>query len=209
MFYRFNDFFKEAFNPSLLKDDGRSMKQALQRGLEEFLTSIGYDFAQELRATSLRVESFIEKLLLEVEQLLEGSIADINKDISFHSYEKRAWKSIEFANAFENLEAHLFKKALGYFKNPKSFFERNEKRLMMEELEVILSPLANSYVEEGSQRLKEHYQEVMNAEIQTLKEQMARECLDYYEGLRAALSDETSISNLEETERKLEELLSK
>lgn len=209
VFYRFNDFFKEAFNPSLLKDDGRSMKQALQRGLEEFLTSIGYDFAQELRATSLRIESFIEKLLLEVEQLLEGSIADINKDISFHSYEKRAWKSIEFANAFENLEAHLFKKALGYFKNPKSFFERNEKRLMMEELEVILSPLANSYVEEGSQRLKEHYQEVMNAEIQTLKEQMARECLDYYEGLRAALSDETSISNLEETELKLEELLSK
>ncbi len=209
VFYRFNDFFKEAFNPSLLKDDGRSMKQALQRGLEEFLTSIGYDFAQELRATSLRIESFIEKLLLEVEQLLEGSIADINKDISFHSYEKRAWKSIEFANAFENLEAHLFKKALGYFKNPKSFFERNEKRLMMEELEVILSPIANSYVEEGSQRLKEHYQEVMKVEIQTLKEQMARECQDYYEGLRAALSDETSISNLEETGRKLEELLSK
>lgn len=209
VFFRFNDFFKEAFNPSLLKDDGRSMKQALQRGLEEFLTSIGYDFAQELRATSLRIESFIGKLVVEVEQLLEGSIADINKDISFHSYEKRAWKSLEFNNAFENLEAPLFKKALSYFKNPKSFFERNEKRLMMEELEAILSPLANSYVEEGSQRLKEHYQEMMNSEIRQLKEQMSRECVDYYEGLRAALSDKTSISMLEETEIKLEELLSK
>jgi small GTP-binding protein len=209
VFYRFNDFFKEAFNPSLLKDDGRSMKQALQRGLEEFLTSIGYDFAQELRATSLRIESFIEKLLVEVEQLVEGSIAEINKDISFQSYEKRAWKSIEFNNAFENLEAALFKKALSYFKNPKSFFERNEKRLMMEELEAILSPLANSYVEEGSDRLKEHYQEVMHTEIHQLKEQISRECLDYYEGLRAALSDETSISILEETEIKLQELLSK
>ncbi len=209
VFYRFNDFFKEAFNPSLLKDDGRSMKQALQRGLEEFLTSIGYDFAQEFRATSLRIESFIEKLLLEVEQLIESSIADINTDISFHSYEKRAWKSIEFNNAFENLEAQLFKKAMSYFKNPKSFFERNEKRLMMDELEAILSPLANSYVEEGSQRLKEHYQKVMNSEIRYLKEQINRECLDYYEGLRAALNDETSINMLEETEIKLEELISK
>lgn len=207
VFYRFNDFFKDAFNPSLLKDDGRSMKQALQRGLEEFLTSIGYDFAQELRATSLRIESFIGKLVLEVEQFLEGSIADINKDISFHSYEKRAWKSIEFNNAFDNLEASLFKKALSYFKNPKSFFERNEKRLMMEELEAILSPLAINYVEEGSHRLKEHYLEVMNSEIRQLKEQISRECHDYYEGLRAALSDETSISMLEETENKLEELL--
>lgn len=207
VFYRFNDFFKDAFNPSLLKDDGRSMKQALQRGLEEFLTSIGYDFAQELRATSLRIESFIGKLVLEVEQFLEGSITDINKDISFHSYEKRAWKSIEFNNAFDNLEASLFKKALSYFKNPKSFFERNEKRLMMEELEAILSPLAINYVEEGSHRLKEHYQEVMNSEIRQLKEQISRECHDYYEGLRAALSDETSISMLEETENKLEELL--
>ncbi|MCM3599843.1 dynamin family protein [Robertmurraya korlensis] len=209
VFYRFNDFFKEAFNPSLLKDDGRSMKQALQRGLEEFLTSIGYDFAQELRATSLRIESFIGKLVVEVEQQLEGSIGEINKDISFHSYEKRTWKSIEFHNAFENLEASLFKKALSYFKNPKSFFERNDKRLMMEELEAILSPLANSYVEEGSQRLKEHYQTVMNSEIDQLKEQISRECLDYYKGLRSALNDETSINMLEETEIKLEELLRK
>jgi small GTP-binding protein len=207
VFYRFHDFFKEAFNPSLLKDDGRSMKHALQRGLEEFLTSIGYDFAQELRATSLRIESFIGRLMKEFEQLLEDSMAGINKDLSFTSYELGAWKSIEFKNAFENLEPQLFKKALSYFKNPKSFFERNEKRLMMEELEAVLSPLAVRYVEEGCQRLKEHYQEVMTTEMNQLKEKISRECFDYYEGLRAALSDETSIGVLEEIETKLEELL--
>jgi hypothetical protein len=49
----------------------------------------------------------------------------------------------------------------------------------------------------------------MHTEIHQLKEQISRECLDYYEGLRAALSDETSISILEETEIKLQELLSK
>lgn len=208
VFYRFSDFFKEAFNPSILKDDGRNIKQALQRALEEFLTSVGYDFAQELRATSLRIESFIGKLLKEVEQKLGGSIKDINKDLSFTSYEIRAMKSVEFKNAFEDLEAALFKKAMSHFKNPKSFFERNEKRFMMEELEVILTPFANRFVEEGSQRLKVHYQQVLNSEISVLKEKFSRESFEYYEGLRAALSDQTSIDSLEEIDMKLEDLLS-
>lgn len=207
VFYRFSDFFKEAFNPSILKDDGRNLKHALQRALEEFLTSVGYDFAQELRATSLRIESFIGKVLNEVEQSLEASIKDINKDLSFTSYELRAMKSVEFKNAFEGLDASLFKRALSHFKNPKSFFERNEKKIMMEELEVILTPFANSFVQEGNQRLKEHYQEALNREIVGMKEKFRRESFDYYEGLRAALSDHTSIDTLEEIDRKLEEIL--
>ena len=63
VFLRFSDFLKEAFNPALLKDDGRNLKKALQSALEEFLEDFGYDFAQEMRATTLRIEAFIGKLI--------------------------------------------------------------------------------------------------------------------------------------------------
>ena len=63
VFYRFGDFFKESFNPAVLKDDGRNLKKAVKDALEVFLKDFGFDFAQELRATTLRIESFIGKLL--------------------------------------------------------------------------------------------------------------------------------------------------
>ena len=61
VFFRFGDFFKEAFNPAALRDDGRNLKKALQAALDELLESLGFDFAQELRATTVRLDVFAEK----------------------------------------------------------------------------------------------------------------------------------------------------
>jgi small GTP-binding protein len=63
VFLRFGDFFKEAFNPAALRDDGRNLKKALQSALEELLESLGFDFAQELRATTVRLDNFAGKVL--------------------------------------------------------------------------------------------------------------------------------------------------
>ena len=62
VFYRFSDFFKEAFNPSQLQHNSRIQ---LRKSLDELLDATGYDFAQEMRATSLRLEKYTEKLLHE------------------------------------------------------------------------------------------------------------------------------------------------
>ncbi|RDF38904.1 dynamin family protein, partial [Acinetobacter baumannii] len=61
LFFRFNELYNLAFNPSVLKEDGRNMKQALQGCLTDLMRSISYDLAQELRATTLRLEKFINK----------------------------------------------------------------------------------------------------------------------------------------------------
>lgn len=50
VFLRFNDFFKNAFNPSVLKDDGRNLPKVLQSSLSELIEQLGFDLAQELRA---------------------------------------------------------------------------------------------------------------------------------------------------------------
>jgi small GTP-binding protein len=162
VFLRFNDFFKESFNPSVLKDDGRNLKKALHGALEEFLLSVGYDFAQELRATSLRMDAYLRKVLGEYHQTISGSLCEINKEltVSFRTHQQN--QSLEFANAFDHLNRDLFQKALSSFKNPKAFFEKNEKKKMMDDLYELLQGPADEYLQIEGQKLSELYQQLLN-----------------------------------------------
>ena len=65
VFLRFTDFFKESFNPAVIKDDGQDLKLVLKKSLRNLLDSLGFDLAQEMRATALRSEIFVNKLLKE------------------------------------------------------------------------------------------------------------------------------------------------
>ncbi|HYK73931.1 MAG TPA: Dynamin family protein, partial [Pseudoneobacillus sp.] len=162
VFLRFNDFFKESFNPSVLQDDGRNLKKALRSSLEEFLASIGYDFAQELRATLLRMDSFLRKQLEEYHNRLLDQLIAINNQIMITLPEFNQDRQIEFVNAFDHLNRELFQKALSTFKNPKSFFEKNEKKMMMEELHQLLQMPADEYLQNEGQKLNQFYLKLLH-----------------------------------------------
>ncbi|WP_442594403.1 dynamin family protein [Neobacillus sp. D3-1R] len=157
VFLRFSDFFKESFNPAVLQDDGRNLKKALRAALEEFLSSIGYDFAQELRATSLRMDSFIRKQLEEFHTRLSDQLTGVNKQMHITALKFNQNRQLEFANAFDHLNRDMFQKALSTFKNPKAFFEKNEKKMMSEELHEVLQAPSDEYLQNGGQRLNEFY----------------------------------------------------
>jgi small GTP-binding protein len=162
VFLRFNDFFKESFNPAVLKEDGRNMKKALNGALEEFLLSIGYDFAQELRATSLRMDAFLRKQLREFHHSLSMSLNEVNKEISISIRDVQSNRQLEFINAFDHLDRAIFHKALGTFKNPKAFFEKNEKKKMTDELYDILQQPTDEYLKVEGQKLSILYKEILN-----------------------------------------------
>jgi small GTP-binding protein len=162
VFLRFNDFFKESFNPAVLKDDGRNMKKALNGALEEFLLSLGYDFAQELRATSLRMDAFLRKQLREFHYSLSSSLIEINKEISISIREVQTNRQLEFTNAFDQVDRALFQKAMSTFKNPKAFFEKNEKKKMTDELYEILQKPTDEYLKVEGQKLSLLYKEILN-----------------------------------------------
>jgi small GTP-binding protein len=162
VFLRFNDFFKESFNPAVLKDDGRNMKKALNGALEEFLLSMGYDFAQELRATSLRMDAFLRKQLREFHHSLSNSLNEVNKEISISIREVQSNRQLEFTNAFDHVNRAMFHKALATFKNPKAFFEKNEKKKMTDELYDILQQPTDEYLTVEGQKLITLYKEILN-----------------------------------------------
>ncbi|EKN69539.1 dynamin family protein [Neobacillus bataviensis LMG 21833] len=207
VFLRFGDFFKEAFNPSTLRDDGRNLKKALQTALDEFLESLGYDFAQEMRATTVRLDRFMGRLLMDYQIGLHRNLLEINQDLSFSAFEKSESMEINFSSAFIDIDQQIFAKAMSYFKNPRSFFEKNEKKLMSDELNHILSGLADSYLKQESGRLNTHYATELNSEFACLVTQTSEEAADFYLSLLSALEGGVSIELLTGIQQRLLEEL--
>ncbi|MEH6992402.1 dynamin family protein [Neobacillus drentensis] len=205
VFLRFGDFFKEAFNPASLRDDGRNLKKALQSALDEMLESLGFDFAQELRATTVRLDSFARKVLTDYHTELSRGMKEINKDLSFAPYEMKYEGEIEFPLAFSQLNKQLFTKALSYFKNPKSFFEKNEKKFMSDELNTVLNGPADDYLKSEGENLAVFYSQILTGQFEELITQIEEQADDFYLSLLTALDGGVSIEKLLEVYQKLEE----
>lgn len=203
VFFRFGDFFKEAFNPSTLRDDGRNLKKALQAAMDEFLESFGYDFAQEMRATTVRLDRFNEKLFGEYQDALVRNLHEINRDLSFSKFEVQTNNELDFPIAFSQLDKQVFSKAMSYFKNPKAFFEKDEKRFMSEELQLVLNPLADQYLQQESGKLNAYYVNEITSEFNRLVEQLKGQAEDFYLRLLAALDGGVPLEVLIEIQQKL------
>lgn len=203
VFYRFNDFLKESFNPAVLKDDGRNLKKAVVDCLESFLEDFGFDFAQELRATTLRVEAFIGRLLKQTMETLAHETGKINKELSFTPFQVGKVDSPSFQSAFTELDRDIFKKALSYFKNPKAFFENNDRKLLADALEEGLQSPADNYLARENEKLKAYYSEKLKEELERLKSYLQEQTSEYYEGMYATLRNEIPIEQLIELEMKI------
>lgn len=196
VFFRFSEFFKEAFNPILLKDDGRNLNKALENALDDLLSSIGFDLSQEMRATTLRMEAFMRGLLKEVQNALFVSITPINGHVKLTYAEYTPFAGMECENAFQGLELAPFKKSLSLFKNPKSFFEKNEKKNMSDALENLLKEPAAAYLKSENAKLKEHYMKELNIAFQNVLEDLSQQINEYFEGMLSVLSDDFSVDDV-------------
>ncbi|MEH7381928.1 dynamin family protein [Bacillus sp. JJ1533] len=200
---RVSDMFKEAFNPSSLRDDGRDLKNALQSCLVEFLDSVGFDLAQEMRATSLRIEAFISKRLHGQLGSFNEQIKSIHPNMSISESIELDFESIEFKNGLVNEELTRYRKALGLFKNPKSFFEKNEKKQMQVELEGLLDAPVSSYLEENQEKLVAFYKQEINKGLLALQENALQEIHEYFDGVTKILSEDIDIEGLEQVHETL------
>ncbi|WP_044748273.1 dynamin family protein [Bacillus alveayuensis] len=207
IFLRFGDWFKETFNPATLREDVRDVKKALEACLEELLSSIGFDLAQEMRATSLRVEKFIVEQLRERFAKLQTKAAVIHQGITFADLEHYEFTALSFETGLQNIDRSRFKKALSFYKNAKSFFERDEKRWMREELEKQLQEPVSNYLQENKEFLLRVYLEQYVHAVNRLNEHLEQQCVNYFVGLISALTEPMDIERLQFIKTKLADML--
>ena len=207
VFLRFPDFFKESFNPANLQDDGRDMKEALRSSLQELLKSIGFDFEQEMRATSVRLEAYIHKLvknnLAYYRKLVEKTWSSVEiGDFSLNQYEVP-----DYSKAFGQLDSSQFKKELSIFKNPKSFFEKNEKQKMAEAIQAALQQPAQNYLNEEGIKARVYYSEILNDELQQLRVYTEKVIEDVFVSFTSVLKEHVDVAVYSQKESVLQQLL--
>lgn len=207
VFFRFHDFYNEAFNPSSLRDDGRDLKKTLQSCFDEFVKTIGFDLSQEMRATSLRIENYINKLLNETHSNVEEMIHAIDEHVQILPFEPQPFDTLSFENPLEKMSKESFQSALSMFKGPKSFFEQGGKIKMKEQLEDLIKQPIHSYLEEQVEQCKLFYENQLISHLQELILTITEEINDYYEGYFTALSETIDIEKMKTSKTKIESFL--
>ncbi len=195
---RFSDFFKESFNPAVIREDGRNMKAQLISCLHELVTDISHNLSQEVRATTVRTENFIRKSLHSWQKELEAEAQRVETQLSLRVLETEDFTTFKVKTSFPAISSKLEKQTLGYFRNSKAFFEKNEKQKMATFLEEQLSPLMDTYLKDSAQELTHHYNGEMETALDEVKKYILRQLEDYYEGMKSALEQEQDIPHLEQ-----------
>ncbi|MFX3622761.1 MAG: dynamin family protein [Ectobacillus sp.] len=194
IFFRFHDVFSEIFNPAAIRSDSSDVKQQLKDCVMAMIDFMKHDLLQEMRATSLRVESWMNKKLRFSQEELSKQCLELNEDIAFSGAEEFMYRSVVHEEPFMQLGVDQFKKAMSYFKNPKSFFEKNEKAYMQEEMKNIFDPLVSAYIETEQRILACHYKEEWETAWQNVKRVIMEDIMQHYEGVLYALSENMDVS---------------
>src|SRR5699024_1145984 len=66
LYIRFHDLVTQQYNPTNITEAGRKAKEEIKKNRYYFIDYGGYELLQELRAVSLRVESYLHELFHEV-----------------------------------------------------------------------------------------------------------------------------------------------
>lgn len=200
---RYNDVFIEFFNPATLRSDKGDIKQILYNCVAELVDFLKNDLMQEMRATSLRIENWMQKKLQFSSEGLQKECLQISDGVPFTKGEEFTIASVTHTEPFQKLELNQFKKAMSYFKNAKSFFEKNEKVLMQEEMQEVLDGPMDSYVQEEEEMITVYYKKEWEKIWQTTKKELQEDVTKYYEGIVAALSEQIDVSSYELAQKKL------
>jgi GTPase SAR1 family protein len=195
LFFRFNELFNAAFNPAVLKDDGRNMKQALQGCLIDLLRSISYDLAQELRATTLRLEKFVNKLGASLVEQWQRDVQRHAAGLTLAPYQPRQTETLSFAEELP-VEVSALQPALSLFKNTKDFFEQDGKVKLRDQLEKLLQEPVAAYVAAGSEQLGDQFSTLFAAVAADERNRAAEQVESYFTGVFAALDMNLDLDEL-------------
>ncbi|MGG3800999.1 dynamin family protein [Metabacillus fastidiosus] len=154
--FRFSDFFKEAFHPGAIQN-GKRIDDVLKACLADLVKMAEFEIIQELQATTLRLEKYIEGRLdsefIRINSLLDqhtSIIRLVEMEIGYISTPKL------YVQLGKENDAYI-SESLKLFKNTKSFFEKDGKKQMSEDLRQRINTLIAQVIEHYEKSFAEYY----------------------------------------------------
>ena len=189
VYYRYPDFFKESYNPSVFAN--KSSQEALDYALKETLAMLSFDFEQEMRVTNFRLNQWIGKALQHRQKDDIHELKEMNSSFSFVPYEVAEAKLLDFDGPLTNSAPYIHVKS--YYKNNKSFFEKNEKEKLRDALQVATKPEAESFLSQQNLRLREWATHVIDLESEGLRQHILQESIRQIDSERMAMQESSRL----------------
>ncbi|MBM7661354.1 small GTP-binding protein [Bacillus mesophilus] len=207
LFQRFTGMYNESFHPSVLLDDNKNIKQALVDCLDELLEFVAFDLLQELRATSVRIEGFLKNQLQFVHQKANQKVNHIHESLELTFINPDKIDIPELKTIADTLDKSQLAKPLSTFKNAKSFFEKDGKKKLRDELEELLQKPVSDYLEGYFSDLSAYYLEIFMSQTGKWEQHATIEVNHYFEGLFDVMSDKMDVQELRRIEDQVSHMI--
>lgn len=190
VYYRFNEFFKEAYNPSLFSNNPSNV--ALEVALKDLLNMLRFDLEQELRVTNFRLLQFIQKQVTELEREELRVLKDWNASFTYTPHEFENHQLLDFEGPFEEIKKYENVKSL--YKNSKSFFEKNEKEKLRDVLSEQTKVEAESFLQQQQARLSQWVEQCTDIEAEAVHLKWLNESITQIDAERDLLEQEEMLA---------------
>ena len=202
LLFGLNELFALSFNPSIIKDDGRILKKTVADCFSEFMRNVSFTLAQEIRATSLRMERTTNQLA----EVVFVQLMDRMKATLDYPYEPRRLAVPSFPEEVRYTKS-LAKGIVNTFKSPKHFFEQGGRDTMKESIQQQVMDPVSDFVTECQSIIVDYYEAIFKEIVATIQKDMTGYVEEYYTGILSSLEDHVDISELETAYRGLDNLI--
>jgi len=183
VFFRYSDFFKEAYNPSIFTTNSTS--QALTAALDETVNRIGFDLTQELKVTNLRMLNFLLKQLTNRQRAEANTLKELDEAFAPTLFEPNEADMLSFTNPFT--DPTVYSSVNRLFKNARSFFEKGDRDILKVRLEELLKKDSEAYLEEERKRIEKWVIKWIEEEAEALRMHLIKECITQINSERTLL----------------------
>ena len=202
--HRYSGLFDRSFF-ILMKPKADQPKLAVQECLADFLQEIEVELVQEIRATSLRAEKFVQKSLNLVLNKYAAFVSENDSQCSVQNGHEIS--SQEEPNKPVLVWDYIsLSKLPDLYKNPRDWVEGRGRAQMQQTVIKIIQPKIKAWLDECSEVYKEFWNELFGRDCKNLILQAHLEVSSYYSRLTTALGDGYDINYLEQVQGKLAKL---
>ncbi len=192
---RFGDHYHFAFNPSALQDDGRDLKKAIWTSWLELQRLLQIELAQELEATSLRLDNTLNKLAAKLYNQAAADAAELLSGFTPSPYKAYALVTPEEQPAWTATTIDT-KLLWSKFKSPRQFFEGEGKSALRSVLETELAAPLQAWIQQAERDWSSRYDALMHQACETAAEALQADITAFSQGKLASLSGSSDLEGL-------------
>lgn len=189
VFLRFNDFFKEAYNPSIFAR--QSASNALKSALQDLTQMVGFDLTQEMKVTNLRSLQFMTKQIAERQKVEANVLKEMDETIAPVLFEPEETDLLKFTQPYADIS--MYEKANRFYKNERAFFERGDRDKTKVALEEALKEDAAIYLDEQKERLNDWQRQWLERVAEQLQMHLLTQSLEQIQSERVLLDEDEKL----------------